>query len=151
MSNRLGAVQNFGGARLQNVGTPANPGDGVPRSFIRYDFAIGCVGKPNAGEIFPYFLVPVAFTIPASMTTSRSRCLTPPASSATWTLNRVNSAGTVSQIATLVIAAGASSGTFNMSSATNIVDGDILYWVAPSTQDANMSDISITVAGTRTA
>jgi hypothetical protein len=151
MSKRTGAVQDFSGARLTSVGTPTTPTDAVNRQFIRYDWPTGCVGKPNPGEIFPYFLVPVPFTIPATMTGSRSRCIVAPAASVTWTLNRINSAGSTTQIATLNFAAGATSGTFTMSSATSIVDGDLLYWSAPSNQDANMSDISITVAGIRTA
>jgi hypothetical protein len=150
MSNRPGSTQNFFGARLQQVGTPQAPGDGVPRSFIRYDWPIGCVGKPNPGEYFPYFVVPVAFIIPASFSGSTARCLTAPANSATWTLNRISASGSTTQLGTLVFAAGAVTGTFNMSSQASIAVNDILYWAAPVTQDANMSDIAITVAGTRT-
>lgn len=151
MSNRLGLLQFFGGARLRGVGDPSAIDDAVNKRFIRYDWPTGCVGKPLAGEIFPYFVAPVSFTLPANLVGSRARIIgTAAAADATFTLNRIPAgSSTVSAIATLKFAANALLGTFTMASDLLINDTDVLYWVAPATQDSTLSDFSILVAGVR--
>jgi hypothetical protein len=151
MSNRPGLFQAFGGARLRSVGLPVDLDDAVTKRFTRYDWPTGCVGKPLAGEVFPYFVAPISFTIPANLVGSRSRIIgTAAAADATLTLNRIPAASsTVSAIATLKFAAGALLGTFTMASDLVINDTDVLYWVGPATQDSALSDFSILVAGVR--
>jgi hypothetical protein len=136
--------------RIVGVGDPSAPTDGVNKRFIRYDWPTGCVGKPAAGEVFPYFVAPLSFIIPASMLSSRARAITPATADATFTLNRVPvGSSTVSPIATLKFAAGSSLGVFTMATDTLIADSDFLYWIAPATQDNTLSDFSIVVAGVR--
>ena len=150
MSNRLGPNQNFNGNRIQGVGTPINPGDGVPKSFIRYDWPTGCVGMPLAAEIFSYLVVPVVFTLPINLVGSLGRAITAPAASAVWTLYRIpNGSTTTGSIATMTFATGSITASFNMSSALTLAINDMLYWVAPSTQDTALSDVGILVAGGR--
>jgi hypothetical protein len=150
MSNRPGLFQAFGGARLRSVGLPVDLDDAVTKRFIRYDWPTGCVGKPAAGEFFPYLVVPTNFTLLSGLPGSQARALTGPAANAVWTLNRIPvGSTTVSQIATLTFVASSKIGSFSMASDLNLTVGDFLYWTAPSTQDSSLSDVGILVAGVR--
>ncbi|MHB2205062.1 hypothetical protein [Methylobacterium sp. CM6257] len=150
MSRKIvGGIDNQG-QRLRGVGTPTATDDGVPRSFIRYDLSLACVGKPDAAEIVGAFVAPVAFTLPANLAGSIARALTAAAASATWTLTRIPSgSSTETTIATLTFAAGATAATFSTQAAVSVAAGDILRLKAPATQDSALSDISFTLAGTR--
>lgn len=150
MSVRSGATQDFSGGRLVNVGLPINPNDVVTKAFTRYDWPTSCVGQPGAGEIFPYFLVPVIFTLPVNLAGSRSRTITAASASATWTLYRLPvGSQSASAIATATFPANALSANFAMASAITFAVDDILYWQAPNTQDSTMSDVAFTLVGAR--
>lgn len=145
----VGGIDNQG-QRLRGVGAPTATDDGVPRSFIRYDLSLACVGKPDAGEIIGSLVAPVAFTLPANLSGSIARALTAAAASAAWTLTRIPSGSTTeATIATLTFAASATVATFSTQAAVSIAAGDILRLKAPASQDSALSDVSFTFAGTR--
>jgi hypothetical protein len=52
-------------------------------------------------------------------------------------------------VGTVAFGAGQQTGTVTCSSAINFMAGDLISFIAPGSQDATLSDISITLSGTR--
>lgn len=144
-----GGIDNQG-QRLRGVGAPTATDDGVPRSFIRYDIGLACVGKPAAGEVVGFFVAPAAFTLPANLAGSIARALTAAAASAVWTLTRIPAgSATETTIATLTFAANGMLATFSAQADISIAVGDFLRLKAPASQDSTLADISFTIVGVR--
>ncbi|WP_342106269.1 hypothetical protein [Methylobacterium sp. SI9] len=137
-------------ARQQLGAAPSRAADAIPKSFIRYDIGLACVGKPAAGEVIGFFVAPVAFTLPANLAGSIARALTAANASAAWTLTRIPAgSATETTIATLTFAASGTLASFSTQAAVAIAVGDVLRLKAPANVDSALSDITFTIVGAR--
>ena len=114
-------------------------GGGTP-----YDIGIYFPGQPDAGAILLQLIASRAFTLPADLTGSQGYAGTAPTALADLDI-RKNGAS----ISTMTFPAAASTATFVFASEVAFAAGDRLAVLAPGSQDASLTDISITFKGTR--
>lgn len=110
---------------------------------IAFGFAIN--GVPG-GSAYQQVAAPLAFTIPANMSTSFGNLGTAATTSTVFTLKKNGSA-----IATITFGIGGTVGTLATVGGTSktIAANDILTLVAPATPDATASDLTFTLLGSR--
>ena len=87
------------------------------------------------------FATPVTF--PAGLAGSYGTAGTAATAAASFTIAK-NGTG----VGTMAFAAGATSATFTMATATNFAGGDVLTIVAPGTPDATLANLAWTLTGT---
>ncbi len=104
-----------------------------------YDIGLTVEQKPTASATLLVFTAARAFTLPSGFTGSAARSGTAAAASSVFTINR-----NASSIGTITFAPTATTGTFTGAGAAFSV-GDILTIIAPSSQDATLADIGITL------
>lgn len=109
------------------------------------NIAVSITGLMVNAEIMLQYVFPYAASFPSGLTGSYAKANTAATASTTVTIKK-NGAS----VGTLAWAASGTSGTFTFSTATSFAAGDVLQLVAPSTADATLADIGITLAGTRT-
>lgn len=104
-------------------------------------------GKPGAGQLVLIYTAETLQTYPANFAGSVGSCRNAPAATATYSIYKNNTlVGNVS------IPAGAVGNfTFSTVGGTSLTlnVNDVLYMVAPATQDTTLSDVGITLVGTR--
>jgi hypothetical protein len=106
-----------------------------------YDIALTTTGKPSASAKILNFAATRAFTVPANFANCVARCGTASGADAVFLIQK-----NTSQFGTLTFPNGSPSGTFSGSSEMSFAVGDVLRVIAPSTQDGQLSDISISFA-----
>lgn len=111
---------------------------------LRYDLSTFATGQPAASEILFDFAAPVAFTLPVNLAGSVALASAAPNAVANFSLTKNGT-----QVGTISFAAGALTATFTAASAISVAVGDRLQIIAPSTQDAALSGLAFTFAGTR--
>jgi hypothetical protein len=131
-------------AKAGNTLTLLNSGGQVGVSFP-YDVGLYAAGKPAASAILMRFVFNRVISTAINLAGSVASLGTAPTASAAFSLTKNGSA-----IGTLNFAAGATSGTFTVAAAQNFVSGDVLAITAPGTADSTLSDLSVTLNGTRT-
>ena len=110
-----------------------------------YDIGIGIIGIPkNAEEIFIY-VADRAYTVPQDGTGCVAMAEDASTGNVSFSMHKNNAAA----FGTVVFNASAT-GSFTIASATAFAIGDILKVVAPSTADATLSNIGITLLCTIT-
>jgi len=102
-------------------------------------------GKPNAAESLPPASTGVTVTFPAGLTSSTGYALTAPTGNATFTFKIYPGATTV---ATATFAVGQHIPTFTAASPFTLGTGQAMVPIAPSSQDATLSDVTIAFQGT---
>lgn len=107
------------------------------------DIGIWVVGLPSASEKILNFVSDRALTFPKNLAGSVAKAQTASTGTAVWNINKNGG-----NVGTLTFTASAT-GVFAMASAMTLAIGDILNVVAPTSQDATLADISITLACTR--
>ena len=137
---------NVEGVRTMSVAsaTFTLPGiQGKPGIGDKYDVALYVQGRPQAGERVARFVVARPFSLPVGLIDSAASAVTAATGTGVFSLARNDvQFGTVTFDAstTGALAAGAK---------TDFAAGDVLEVIAPASQDATLSDISITLAGDR--
>ncbi len=115
-----------------------------------YDLVCSLVGKPGAGATVLIFTVVRAVTFPANFGGSYGSVGVANTSTAVYTvLNGVTTIGTV----TLTVGGSPATVTFTFATtggtSKSLAAGDRLTITAPGSQDATLSDVGMTFAGTR--
>jgi hypothetical protein len=113
-----------------------------PQTLIPYDILCGIVGKPANGEVVLLFVAPRAFRIPANATGSRLKAGAAATGSSVFSIQKNGS-----EFLTASVAASGTTATF-AGSQTDVAAGDVLRIVAPTSADATLADIAITLAAT---
>ncbi|TCG08385.1 hypothetical protein BZM27_12695 [Paraburkholderia steynii] len=111
---------------------------------VPYDMLMYCPGLPANNAVMARIITPRAVTLPASLTGSYASADV--AATASTSLN-ITRNGSV--IGSVNFAAGAASGTFTFASQVVTAPGDILKIVNQATADATLSNISVTLVGSR--
>jgi Collagen triple helix repeat (20 copies) len=130
-------------AKAGNVVTLLNPtssaGGGLP-----YDIALYAAGKPAASALALRFAFDRAISFSINLAGSIASAGTAATASTNFALTKNGTS-----IGTLTFAAGSATGTFSVGTAPNFASGDVLTVTAPSTQDATLADLSVTLNGVR--
>jgi len=125
------------GTNLKAVTTPAtvvvNP----------YDIGMFVAGKPLGSAIAAKFIATRAIVLPINLTGSEASAEAASTGNVSFTIYVNNvSKGSVNFNTS-------ATGTFTFSSAVTLAIGDVVKLTAPGTQDATLTDIAITLTGTR--
>jgi len=107
-----------------------------------YDILCGVVGLAASGEIVLLFVAPRPFRIPANAAGSRLKAGTAATGTAVFSIQKNGN-----EVLTATVAASGTTATF-AGSQTDFAAGDVLRIVAPSTADATLADIAITLVAT---
>lgn len=109
-----------------------------------YDVAITISGGTLSNEILLQYILPVGIQIPIGATGSYAIANTAAASTTVFNMNKngVN-------IGNITWAASGTTANFAVESEISFASGDILQIVAPESPDADLADIGITIAATR--
>ncbi len=109
-----------------------------------YDIGLFIPGQPAASAMVFQFVVPRAIAVPVNLIGSLAKAGTAATSAASFTLRKNGS-----NIGTIDFAAGAATATFTLAAGAVFAAGDVLEMLAPSPQDATLSDVSITLMASR--
>lgn len=111
-----------------------------------YDIACFFPGTPPASQVLLRYTATRALSFPANLSASQGSCATAPTANVSIDVQKNGSA-----VGTISIAAGATTATFTTAggAAFSLAAGDVLRLVAPSSADATLANLSITLAGTR--
>ena len=113
-----------------------------PQNLIPYDILCGIVGKPANGEVVLLFVAPRPFRIPAAALGSRLKAGTAATGTSVFSIQKNGS-----EFLTATVGASGTSAAF-AGSQIDFAAGDVLRIVAPSTADATLADIAITLVAT---
>jgi hypothetical protein len=105
---------------------------------------IAAEGKINSAENLPFITLSKAITIPVNFAGAASYAETAPTADATFTIQQNGS-----NVGTIKFAAGSHTATFTAASPIALAVGDRLAPIGPSPADATLSDVSVTIQGTR--
>jgi hypothetical protein len=110
-----------------------------------YDIPFSQPSKPGSGTVYPWVTILRSVSFPANFSGSRATVGTNPTSTATYTiLKNGSSIGTVA-----ISTSGTATFTTSGGGSVSCSAGDRLTIQAPSPQDATLSDVAITITGTR--
>jgi hypothetical protein len=107
-----------------------------------YDILCGIAGKPFSSEVVLLLVAPRAFRIPANASSSQFKAGTAATGSSVFSIKKNGT-----EFLTATVAAAGTTASFS-SSQTDFAVGDVLKVNAPSTADATLADIAITLAAT---
>jgi len=109
-----------------------------------YDLGLTWAGTLPASQVMLRYPFPRAVTFPSGLTNSRGVAGAAATGAKVIDLRKNNvSFGSIN------FAAGATTATFTMASATSFASGDVLTAIAPASADATLADLGISLAGTR--
>jgi len=126
-----------------NDATPSITADLIPPAQP-YDLGLTWVGTLPTSQIMLRYPFPRAVTFPSGLTDSRGVAAIAATGAKVIDLRKNGS-----NVGSINFAAGATTATFTMASATSFAVGDVLTVVAPASADATLADLGISLAGTR--
>lgn len=112
---------------------------------IPFDLGVFIASKPGALQTIMAFDVIRAFTLPINLTGSVSKSGAAATGSSVFTIKQNGST-----IGTFTYAAAATSATFSFAAAVTFSVGDVITIIAPTVQDATLSDVAISLLGSQT-
>ncbi len=130
-----------GGSAVTATVTPFNAGS------EGYDVACYTPGKPASSATLLRFVAVRAFSLPANWTGSKGDAGAAATAQTDFTVKRKPVGGVAATIGTVRFAAAGTTPTFILAAATDFEPGDVLSIHAPSSQDATLADVAITLAG----
>lgn len=123
------------------------PWSGLPTEAQSVPIMFPVIGLPPSGQIYNRILG-YAFTIPANFSGSTLYATTAVSllGSKVWTLNKISSTNTVTQIGTLTVIPATHTGvTLSVQGAASIAANEAIQLVAPSPQDSLLADLCFTI------
>lgn len=105
--------------------------------------AVSLIGKPGAGAVLVDLPLPIPVTFPKGLTDSQAHVGTNPTAEAVYHFQKDGV-----EFGTLTIGTDGTL-TWAASAQTAFVKGERLSIVAPASQDSTLSDVAITLLGTR--
>lgn len=109
-----------------------------------YDLAVYAPGRPGVGAVVMRVVVPRAVALAAGAPHSRAYAATTATAEAVFEIRHNGTA-----IGTVTFLAAGQTGVFAVAAPVDLIAGDRLEVVAPTTQDATLADVSLTLACTR--
>lgn len=122
---------NSGASKWENIDAP-------------YNLSVYAEGALTTSEIFLLHVLPYAIEIPSGAGASQAKSNVAATSSTTITINKNGSS-----IGTIVWSASGTTGAYTFASSISFAAGDIITLVAPSSADATLADVGITLAAFR--
>ena len=125
-----------------------------PEGPVPYTFAVNSdnmLGQPQPGQIISLFTAFVQTIFPANFSNPNSygNAITNPSALATFTVMKTTAAGTTSIVGTITCD---TTGTWAFQTAGFTLNpGDMMWVTAPNPMDATLSDVALSLVGTRTS
>ena len=116
----------------------------LPTAYTGYDLPIFSPGTLSANMLVARVLAVRAFSLPSGLSGSRATAGTAATAETIISLQK-----DTTEVGTVTFGAGSSTGVLAMASQTSWASGDLLRLVGPATPDTTLSDISISLMGTR--
>ncbi len=101
-------------------------------------------GSPGANQVVERYIFATPVTFPAGLAGSYGTAGTAATAAASFAIDKNGAA-----VGTMAFAAGATSASFAMASATRFAGGDVLTIVAPASPDATLANLAWTLAGSQ--
>jgi hypothetical protein len=145
ISIKLPAFNTFGQALQSLAGlTPTSytlTGDGAVQgpAYVSGSWA----GSPGISQVIERYIFATPVTFPAGLAGSYGTAGTAATALATFAIQKNGST-----VGTMALAAGATSASFTMTSATSVAGGDVLTIIAPASPDATLANLAWTLTGT---
>ena len=111
----------------------------VARGYVSGSFA----GTPGASQVIERFIFATPATFPAGLAGSFGTAGTAATAAASFAIAKNGAA-----VGTMDFAAGATSATFTMATATSVAGGDVLTIIAPAAPDATLANLAWSLTGT---
>lgn len=123
----------------------AQEGDaGPPGLGDKYAVAVFAGGRPRPSELLLRHVFADAINFPTGLTTSEASSGTAANAEAVFTIE-LNGA----EVGTITFAASSDEGVFAAPSPITTADGDVMEIYGPTSQDADLANVSITIVGDR--